>query len=107
MQTYTGFDYTKRMCCQAIIVCFHCWSKILAARKLDTVAVHCEVSYLFTDECCLLPNQVLIPQLNPPTKTVAVASPVLFYQALPIQVCVTCSIKTALVVWTHKMIQPV
>ncbi|PSN53622.1 Mediator of RNA polymerase II transcription subunit 16 [Blattella germanica] len=37
------------------------------------------------NECCLLPNQVMIPQLNPPTKIVAVASPALFYQSLPIQ----------------------
>lgn len=37
-------------------------------------------------DCCLLPSQVMIPQLNPPTKIVAVASPVLFYQSSwPIQ----------------------
>lgn len=42
---------------------------------------------MFADECCLLPSQVMIPQLNPPSKIVAVASPALFYQSLPIQVC--------------------
>ena len=47
------------------------------------------VVWLFADECCLLPNQVMIPQLNPPTKIVAVASPALFYQSLPIQVSIT------------------
>ncbi|CAG2066525.1 unnamed protein product, partial [Timema podura] len=37
-------------------------------------------------ECCLLPSQVMIPQLDPPTKTVCVASPALFcHQSLPIQ----------------------
>ncbi|XP_067002981.2 mediator of RNA polymerase II transcription subunit 16 isoform X2 [Anabrus simplex] len=37
------------------------------------------------DECCLLPSQVMIPQLNPPAKFTAVASPALFFQNLPIQ----------------------
>ncbi|KAL1132653.1 hypothetical protein AAG570_010605 [Ranatra chinensis] len=37
------------------------------------------------DECCLLPSQVMIPQLNPSTPTVCVASPTLPYQSLPIQ----------------------
>nr|CAD7586857.1 unnamed protein product [Timema genevievae] len=38
------------------------------------------------NECCLLPSQVMIPQLDPPTKTVCVASPALFcHQSLPIQ----------------------
>ena len=61
------------------------------------VAVYYVVFCLLTDECCLLPSQVMIPQLNPPTKIVAVASPALFYQALPIQVCtalcIVCFIK--------------
>lgn len=48
-----------------------------------------EACHMFTDECCLLPSQVMIPQLNPSTKIVAVASPVLFYQSLPIQVGIT------------------
>jgi len=62
------------------------------------VAVYYEVFCLLTDECCLLPSQVMIPQLNPPTKIVAVASPALFYQALPIQVCVASSIAAG---WCH------
>ncbi|KAK7791584.1 hypothetical protein R5R35_007389 [Gryllus longicercus] len=37
------------------------------------------------DDCCLLPNQVMVPTLQPPVRMVAVASPVLFYQSLPIQ----------------------
>ncbi|XP_063237513.1 mediator of RNA polymerase II transcription subunit 16 isoform X2 [Bacillus rossius redtenbacheri] len=37
------------------------------------------------DDCCLLPSQVLIPQLRSPCKVVAVASPPLFFLALPVQ----------------------
>jgi hypothetical protein len=46
----------------------------------------------------------MIPQLNPPTKIVAVASPALFYQALPIQVCVASSIESMLDIWAHTII---
>ncbi|CAG2170254.1 unnamed protein product [Oppiella nova] len=37
------------------------------------------------DECCLLPNQVLIPHLDLCLKAVGVASPALFSNALPMQ----------------------
>jgi hypothetical protein len=68
------------------------------------VAVYCKVFCLLTDDCCLLPSQVMIPQLNPPTKIVAVACPALFYQALPIQVCVASSIKSMLLIWARTVI---
>ena len=71
------------------------------------VATYYEAFCLLTDECCLLPSQVMIPQLNPPSKIVAVASPALFYQALPIQVCVASSIKSTLVIWAHTVIPPI
>ncbi|KDR19237.1 Mediator of RNA polymerase II transcription subunit 16 [Zootermopsis nevadensis] len=53
----------------------------LISRLIQTL----EADENLLDECCLLPSQVMIPQLNPPTKIVAVASPALFYQSLPIQ----------------------
>uniref|UniRef100_A0A0A9Z569 Mediator of RNA polymerase II transcription subunit 16 n=1 Tax=Lygus hesperus TaxID=30085 RepID=A0A0A9Z569_LYGHE len=37
------------------------------------------------DECCLLPSQVMIPQMNPTTSIVCIASPSLSYQSFPIQ----------------------
>ncbi|CAG2118094.1 unnamed protein product [Medioppia subpectinata] len=37
------------------------------------------------DECCLLPNQVLIPHLDLCLKAIGVASPALFTNALPLQ----------------------
>jgi hypothetical protein len=49
----------------------------------------------------------MIPQLNPPTKIVAVASPALFYQALPIQVCVAANITSTLVIRAHTVIPTV
>lgn len=36
------------------------------------------------DECCLLPSQVMIPPLNISTSIIAITSPALFYQTLPI-----------------------
>lgn len=42
--------------------------------------------YWFSDECCLLPSQVMIPQVNPTTPIVCIASPLLPYQTFPIQV---------------------
>ncbi|KAJ9590030.1 hypothetical protein L9F63_016846, partial [Diploptera punctata] len=57
----------------------------LLFRLLSRLIQSPEPDETLLDECCLLPNQVMIPQLNPPTKIVAVASPALFYQSLPIQ----------------------
>ncbi|XP_033214135.1 mediator of RNA polymerase II transcription subunit 16-like [Belonocnema kinseyi] len=37
------------------------------------------------DECCLLPNQILIPQLHQPNNITEIASPALSYQNLPLQ----------------------
>ncbi|XP_054161333.1 mediator of RNA polymerase II transcription subunit 16-like [Oppia nitens] len=37
------------------------------------------------DECCLLPNQVLIPQLNLCLKAIGIASPALYSNVLPLQ----------------------
>ncbi|XP_008557863.1 mediator of RNA polymerase II transcription subunit 16 [Microplitis demolitor] len=37
------------------------------------------------DDCCLLPNQIMIPQLHQANGITAIASPVLFYQSLPLQ----------------------
>ncbi|XP_012289223.1 mediator of RNA polymerase II transcription subunit 16 isoform X2 [Orussus abietinus] len=37
------------------------------------------------DECCLLPNQIMIPQLHQANSITSIASPVLFYQSLPLQ----------------------
>ncbi|XP_012219680.1 mediator of RNA polymerase II transcription subunit 16 isoform X1 [Linepithema humile] len=37
------------------------------------------------DGCCLLPNQVMIPQLYQSNSIIAVVSPILFYQNLPLQ----------------------
>ncbi|KAK0175173.1 hypothetical protein PV327_008946 [Microctonus hyperodae] len=37
------------------------------------------------DECCLLPNQIMIPQLHQANSITAIATPVLFYQSLPLQ----------------------
>ncbi|XP_014240587.1 mediator of RNA polymerase II transcription subunit 16 [Cimex lectularius] len=37
------------------------------------------------DECCLLPSQVMIPQINPTTPIVGIAVPSLAYHGFPIQ----------------------
>lgn len=37
------------------------------------------------DDCCLLPNQIMIPQLHQGNSITALTSPVLFYQSLPLQ----------------------
>ncbi|XP_012058679.1 PREDICTED: mediator of RNA polymerase II transcription subunit 16 [Atta cephalotes] len=37
------------------------------------------------DECCLLPNQIMIPQLHQGNSITAIVSPILFYQNLPLQ----------------------
>ncbi|XP_032689223.1 mediator of RNA polymerase II transcription subunit 16 isoform X3 [Odontomachus brunneus] len=37
------------------------------------------------DDCCLLPNQIMIPQLHQGNSITAIVSPVLFYQNLPLQ----------------------
>ncbi|XP_069692533.1 mediator of RNA polymerase II transcription subunit 16 [Periplaneta americana] len=57
----------------------------LLFKLLSRLVQSAEPDESLLDECCLLPSQVMIPQLNPPTKIVAVASPALFYQSLPIQ----------------------
>lgn len=38
------------------------------------------------DDCCLLPNQIMIPQLHQGNSITAIATPVLFYQNFPLQV---------------------
>ena len=38
------------------------------------------------DDCCLLPNQIMIPQLHQGNSITAIATPVLFYQSFPLQV---------------------
>lgn len=43
---------------------------------------------LFVDDCCLLPNQVQIQMFQQPTNRVALASPQLYQQSIPIQVIV-------------------
>jgi mediator of RNA polymerase II transcription subunit 16 len=57
----------------------------LLFKLLSRLAQTSEPDENLLDECCLLPSQVMIPQLNPSTKIVAVASPALFYQSLPLQ----------------------
>lgn len=42
--------------------------------------------FTIIDECCLLPSQVLIPQLQFISAQTSVASPVLTFVQLPIQV---------------------
>ena len=37
------------------------------------------------DECCLLPNQIMIPQVHQTNSITAVATPNLFYQNFPLQ----------------------
>ncbi|XP_051160498.1 mediator of RNA polymerase II transcription subunit 16 [Leptopilina boulardi] len=37
------------------------------------------------DECCLLPNQILVPQLHQPNNIIEIASPSLSYQNFPLQ----------------------
>lgn len=41
---------------------------------------------LLPDDCCLLPNQIMIPQLHQGNSITAIATPVLFYQNFPLQV---------------------
>ncbi|KYQ51898.1 Mediator of RNA polymerase II transcription subunit 16 [Trachymyrmex zeteki] len=38
-----------------------------------------------SNECCLLPNQIMIPQLHQGNSITAIVSPILFYQNLPLQ----------------------
>ncbi|KOX71552.1 Mediator of RNA polymerase II transcription subunit 16 [Melipona quadrifasciata] len=53
-----------------------------------------EVTYFIADiknprkeknDCCLLPNQIMIPQLHQGNSITAIATPVLFYQSFPLQ----------------------
>ncbi|XP_001606537.1 mediator of RNA polymerase II transcription subunit 16 [Nasonia vitripennis] len=37
------------------------------------------------DDCCLLPNQIMIPQVYQANSITAVATPILFYQSFPLQ----------------------
>ncbi|XP_043485661.1 mediator of RNA polymerase II transcription subunit 16 [Polistes fuscatus] len=37
------------------------------------------------DDCCLLPNQIMIPQLHQGSSITALTSPAVFYQSLPLQ----------------------
>ncbi|XP_066588799.1 mediator of RNA polymerase II transcription subunit 16 [Prorops nasuta] len=37
------------------------------------------------DECCLLPNQIMIPQLHQGNSITAIATPIFFYQSFPLQ----------------------
>ncbi|XP_020707850.2 mediator of RNA polymerase II transcription subunit 16 isoform X1 [Athalia rosae] len=44
-----------------------------------------QVDDSLVDECCLLPNQIMIPQLHQTNNITAIATPMLFSQSLPIQ----------------------
>ncbi|KOC61012.1 Mediator of RNA polymerase II transcription subunit 16 [Habropoda laboriosa] len=47
-----------------------------------------EATYFIADvenDCCLLPNQIMIPQLHQGNSITAIATPVLFYQSFPLQ----------------------
>ncbi|XP_058810076.1 mediator of RNA polymerase II transcription subunit 16 isoform X2 [Phymastichus coffea] len=37
------------------------------------------------DDCCLLPNQIMIPQVQEANSITAIATPILFYQNVPLQ----------------------
>ena len=50
-----------------------------------SVATPDKLDETLLDECCLLPNQVLIPHLELCLKAIGVASPVLFSNSLPLQ----------------------
>lgn len=54
-------------------------------RLLSRLSQSSEPDDALIDECCMLPSQVMIPQMNPPIVYIGVASPLLFYQALPLQ----------------------
>ncbi|XP_046399447.1 mediator of RNA polymerase II transcription subunit 16 [Ischnura elegans] len=57
----------------------------LLFRLLSRLAQSSDPDDALIDECCALPSQVMIPLMNPPTVYVGVASPLLSYQALPLQ----------------------
>jgi hypothetical protein len=40
----------------------------------------------FSDDCCLIPNQIMIPQVHQANSITAIATPILFYQSFPLQV---------------------
>lgn len=46
----------------------------------------CYENDFLPDDCCLLPNQIMIPQLHQGNSITAIATPVLFYQNYPLQV---------------------
>lgn len=58
---------------------------MIEKRKIRIYNMHCLLFFLFIDDCCLLPNQIMIPQLHQANSIIALASPVLFYQSLPMQ----------------------
>lgn len=71
--------------------------------KLLSKIVSCmdQLDDTLLDECCLLPNQVLIPQLDLCLKAIGIASPALFGNNLPLQLeyfteplCLKYSVKT-------------
>lgn len=58
---------------------------LLLFKLLSKLAQGHEPDETLLDECCLLPSQVMIPQMNPSSPLVFIASPLLPYQSLPIQ----------------------
>ncbi|XP_071450727.1 mediator of RNA polymerase II transcription subunit 16 [Hetaerina americana] len=56
----------------------------LLFRLLSRLAQSTEPDEALIDDCCVLPSQVMIPVMNPPTLYIGVASPLLSYQALPL-----------------------
>ncbi|XP_014283268.1 mediator of RNA polymerase II transcription subunit 16 [Halyomorpha halys] len=58
---------------------------LLLFKLLSKLAQGHEPEENLLDECCLLPSQVMIPQVNPTTPIVCIASPLLPYQTFPIQ----------------------
>jgi len=54
----------------------------LLTKAVNSVGADPDESLL--DECCLLPNQVLIPQMDLTQKAIGIASPALFTNSLPL-----------------------
>lgn len=48
------------------------------------ISVGADTDESLLDECCLLPNQVLIPQMDLTLKAIGIASPAMFGSALPL-----------------------
>lgn len=44
-----------------------------------------QVDDQLVDDCCLLPNQIMIPQVHQANSITAIATPILFYQSFPLQ----------------------